>query len=107
MQFSCPQCPGEDFNEMFAPTLHNPSLLTLFTVAAHEDVKIGQVGVRAVFIWKGKFHESSQGFSPDSIRTCVEAEEKHVQPKATAHMCKAVHKLTCESLGLVFPWFRV
>ena len=35
---------------MFAPTLHNPSLLTLFTVAAHEDVKIGWVGVRAVFL---------------------------------------------------------
>ena len=34
----------------FAPTLHNPSLLSLFTVAARKDVKIGQVGVRAVFL---------------------------------------------------------
>ena len=54
-----------------------------------------------------RFHESSWGFSSDSIWTCVEAEEKHLQPEATAHMCKAVHELTCESLGLVFPQFWV
>ena len=44
------QHPGEDFNEMFAPTLHKPSLLTLFAVAAHEDVEINQMDVKTVFL---------------------------------------------------------
>ena len=44
------QCPGEDFNETFAPTLHKSSLLTLFTIAAQEDLEMDQMDVKTAFL---------------------------------------------------------
>ena len=44
------QRPGEELNETFAPTLHKPSLLTLFAVAACKDVEINQMDVKTAFL---------------------------------------------------------
>ena len=62
------QHPGEDFNETFAPTLHKPSLLTLFAVAAYEDVEINQMDVKTVFLHgdleEKIFMNPPEGFPP-------------------------------------------
>ena len=82
------RCPGEDFNEMFAPTLHKPSLLTLFAVAAHEDVKINQMDVKTVFLhgdWEEEiFMNPPEGF-PLTVSGHVWKLKKSIWPKAS-HM---------------------
>ena len=62
------QRPGEDFNETFAPTLHKPSLLTLFAIAAREDLEIDQMDIKTAFL-HGDLDEEIFMFPPDGFPT--------------------------------------
>ena len=56
---------------------------------------------------RGNFMNPPEGF-PLTVSGHVWKLKKSIYSlKQAAHMCKAVHELTCESLGLVFPWFWV
>ena len=56
---------------------------------------------------RGNFMNPPEGF-PLTVYGHVWKLKKSIYGlKQATHMCKAVHELTCESLGLIFPWFRV
>ena len=64
------QCPGQDFNETFAPTLNKPSLLTLLTIVAHEDLEIDQMDVKTAFL-HGDLDEEIFMFPPEGFPPMV------------------------------------